>query len=195
MGLSSPSPARPRTLDHLQRLILMELPGSPSPPPEVPGVRVFCAWRYWKSNVCGAVVASIGGVGLFVAVAVILFWQSQGWEGRLWAVGIVLYAIAALWALFPGNLAAAYPYAVGLEEGKGFRFYAPFKEFYIPAQEVKRVKWSWLWAGWIVSLKRRRGLLTGFVIHVAWGRQGGELAQAIRDELAHSGSQPDDSIR
>ena len=32
--------------------------------------------------------------------------------------------------------------------------------------------------------RQRRGLLPGFVIHVAWGQQGRELAQAIRDELA-----------
>ncbi|MGH9317135.1 MAG: hypothetical protein ACRD1P_08515, partial [Thermoanaerobaculia bacterium] len=144
------------------------------------------ARRYWKSNVYGAVVAGIGAAGLFTVAGGILLWQSQGLRGRLWGAGMILYAIAAVWALVAGNWVAVYPYAVEVEEGKGFRFYAPFKKFYIPTEEVKRVKWSWLRAGWVVRLKRRRGLLTGFIIHVAWGRQGRELAQAMREELARS---------
>ena len=184
MELLGSSSTRLTTLDRIRRFFSMELPGSPSPPPEAPGVRVFRAGRYWKSNVCGAVVASIGAVGLFTAVGGILLWQSQGWEERLSGAGMILFAIAVVWALLAGNAAAVYPYAVEIEEGKGFRFYAPFKKFYVPTQEVKRVKWSWLWAGWVVRLKRRRGLLTGFIIHVAWGRQGRELAQAMGEELA-----------
>jgi hypothetical protein len=187
MELSRSSSVHPTTLDRIRQFFLMELPGSPSPPPEEPGVRVFRAWRYWKSNVYGAVVGSAGAVGLFTVVGGILLWQSQGWEGRLWGAGMILYAIAAVWALLGGNLAAVYPYAVEIEEGKGFRFYSPFKQFYIPTQEVKRVKWSWLWAGWVVRLERRRGLLIGFIIHFAWGRQGRELAQAIDEELTRRG--------
>lgn len=169
---------------HVRRFFLRELFVSPSPSPDPPGVRVFRASRYWKSNVCGAVVAGIGAIGLFGIVGGILLWQSQGWEGRQWGAGMFLFAIAAVWALFAGNAAAVYPYAVEIEESKGFRFYAPFKKVYMPIQEVQRVSWSWLWVGWVVRLRRRRGLLRGFVIHVAWGRQGRELAQAIGEELA-----------
>ena len=111
-------------------------------------------------------------------------WQGRGWEGRLWGVGLILFAITAVWGVLAGNLAAVYPYAVEIEEGKGFRFYAPFKQFYIPSQEVERVKWSWLWGGCVVRLRKRRGLLVGFIIHFAWGRQGRELAQAISQELS-----------
>lgn len=170
----------------VRRFFFRELSGSPSPAPKTPGVRAFQARRYWKSNVCGAVAAGIGATGLFIIIGAILAWGSQHWEGRLWGVGLILFAIAAVWALLAGNLGAVYPYAVEIEEGKGFRFYAPFKQFYIPTQEVKRVKWSWLWVGWIVRLRQRRGLLPGFIIHVAWGQQGRELAQAIGEELARS---------
>ncbi len=86
----------------------------------------------------------------------------------------------------PGNLGAAYPYAVEIEEGIGFRFYVPFRQFYVPIQEVKRVKWSWLWVGWVVRLRQRRGLLSCFIIHRAWAQQGRELAQAIGEQLSHS---------
>lgn len=184
MGLSNSSnmPMAAR----VRRFFFRELSGSPSSTPGTPGIRIFQAGRYWKSNVCGAIAAAIGATGLFIVVGAILAWGSQRLEGRLWGAGLILFAIVAVWALLLGNIGAVYPYAVEIEEGKGFRFYAPFKQFYIPTQEVKRVKKSWLWAGWFVRLRRRRGLLPGFIIHVAWGRQGRELAQAIREELARS---------
>jgi hypothetical protein len=184
MELLGPSSVRPGIAGRLRRALSMDLCASPSPPPEAPGVRVFRASRYWEFNVCGAMAAGVGGTVLFTVVGVVLLWQSEGWEGRLWGGAMVLFAVAAVWALLAGNAGAAFPYAVEIEEAKGFRFYAPFKRFDVPTQEVKRVKWSWLWAGWVVRLRKRRGLLPGFIIHVAWGRQGTELAQAIREELA-----------
>ena len=140
----SSSRMRLTNLDRIRQFFLTELPGFPSPPPETPGVKVFCASRFWKSNVCGAVVAGIGAVAVFTVVGVTLLWQSQGREGRLWGAGMICFAFVAVWALLVGNAAAMYPYAVEIEKGKGFRFYAPFKKFYIPTQEVRRVKWSWL---------------------------------------------------
>lgn len=168
--------------DRVRRLFFRELSASPSPAPGTPGARTFQAGRYWKSNVCGAITAGIGATGLFVIVGAILAWGSQHWQGRLWGAGLVLFAVAVFCALVPGNLGAAYPYAVEIEEGKGFRFYAPFKQFYIPTQEVKGVKWSWLWVGWVVRLRQRHGLLRSFIVHRAWGQQGRELAQAIGEE-------------
>lgn len=171
---------------HIRRFLLGELSGVPGPVPRAPRVRIFQARGYWKSNLCGAIAAGIGATALFVIIGAILAWASQSWQGRVWGVGLILFAIAALCALVPGNLGAAYPYAVEIEEGVGFRFYVPFKQLYIPTQEVKRVKWSWLWVGWVVRLRRRRGLLSGFIIHRAWAQQGRELAQAIGEQLSHS---------
>ena len=184
MELSGSSNVHPGFTGRVRRFLFRELPGSPGPPPETPGGRVFRAWHYWERNVQGVPFVVAGALGLFLVLGGILFWQSQGWEGRLWGVGLLLFTIAAVWALLAGNLGAVYPYAVEIEEGKGFRFYAPFKQFYIPTQGVKRVKWSWLWGGWVVRLRQRRGLLPGFIIHFAWGRQGRELAQAIGEELS-----------
>ena len=169
----------------VRQFLFKDLSGSPRPAPGSPGVRIFQAGRYWKSNVCGAIAAGVGASVLLVIVGGILAWGSLHLEGRLWGAGLILFAIAAVCALMPGNLGAAYPYAVEIEEGKGLRFYVPFKQFYIPIQEVKRVKWSWLWVGWVVRLRQRRGLLSGFIIHRAWGQQGRELAQAIGEQLPH----------
>lgn len=171
----------------VRRFFLKELSGSPCPGQQTPGIRVFQAGPYWKSNVCGAVAAGIGATALFLIIGAILACASAGWRGRAWGAGLIIFAIAAVWSLVAGNLGAAYPYAVEIENGKGFRFYSPFKQFYILSKEVKRVKWSWLWFGWVITLRRRRGLLTGFVIHRGWGQQGRELAQAVGEELAQSG--------
>lgn len=170
----------------VRRFLFSDLSGSPGAGAASRRVKVFRARTWWKSNVCGAVAAGTVAAGLLVAVGGILAWGSQHREGQLWGAGLILFAIAAVWALLAGNLGAVYPYAVEIEEGKGFRFYAPFKQLYIPTQQVKRVKWSWLWAGWVVGLRQRRGLLPGFVIHRAWGQQGRELAQAIGEQLARS---------
>lgn len=171
----------------MRRFLFGEIPGFPDPGPEKVGVRIFHAPRYWKSNVCGGAVAGIGAAGLFIVVGGILLWQSLGLEGRLWGAGLASFAILEVSALLAGNLAALSPYAVEVEEGKGFRFYSPFKQFYIPTQEVKRVRWSWLCAGWVIRLRRRRGLLSGFIIHRAWGQQGRELALAIEQQLTRNG--------
>jgi hypothetical protein len=137
----------------------------------------------------------VGGLGAGVFFSIlggILLWEAEGLKGRLWGAGLVLYAIAAVLALLPGNLSAAYPYAVEIKNGQSLHFYAPLKKIYVPIDEVKRIKWSWLRAGWVVKLKHRRGLLRRFIIHVAWGQQGRELARAIEEELARRVSPPSD---
>ena len=183
MEPSSSSSMHPTALGRILQFFFAELPGYSNPSPEVPGVKIFCARRFWKSNVYGAVVAGIGAAVLFTIVGGILLCQSHSRVGLLWGGGMILFAITAVWALLAGNAVGMYPYAVEVEEGKGFCFYAPFKKFYIRTEEVKRVKWSWLVAGWVVRLRHRRGLLRYFIIHAAWGQQGRDLVQAIGEEL------------
>jgi hypothetical protein len=156
----------------------------PLPDPESREARAFRAWRYWETNVCGSAVAALGALVIFCIVGGILLWGAQSGEGRLGGAGMILFAIAAAFALLQGNLASFWPYAVEIQNSEGLWVYAPFKRFYVPIEEVKRVKWSWLWAGWVIKLGKRHGLLTCFIIHAAWGRQGRELAQAIGEELA-----------
>jgi MFS family permease len=183
-SLGSPSSIARKIRERIHRFFFMELSSSPSAIPDNLGMKVFCAHRFWKSNVCGAVVGGIAGAVLFVIVGGLLLCQSHGWRGWLWGSGLILYAVVMTLALFWGNLAALYPYALEIDEGKGFRFYVPFKKLYVPTGEVKRVKWSWFVLGWVVKLRHRRGLLPCFIIHVAWGQQGRDLAKAIEQELA-----------
>ncbi len=181
MELSGFSSKLPRVAGRVRRFFLMEVSGSPGPPPETPGVRVFRAWRYW--DVRGLPIFAIVMAGFFLVLAGILIGLT---ETLPWvSVLLILYGIGVPLVLFPGKVAAFYPYATALEEGKGLRFYTPLGDIYFPIDQVRRVRWSWVYGGWVVSLKRRYGLLSGFLIHFAWGRQGRELAQAIGEELAH----------
>jgi len=104
------------------------------------------------------------------------------------SVLLILTGIGVPLVLFPGKVAALYPYAAEVEQEKGLRFYSALGEIYLPIDQVKGVRWSWVYGGWVVSLNRRYGLLSGFLIYFAWGRQGRELTQAIREELARKGS-------
>ena len=153
----------------------------PSPHVSAPDARVFRAWHYWESNVCATAVAALGVCALFLVLAGQMVWltKSISWLPAL----LILNGIGAPLALLLGNLAAFYPFAVEIQQGKALCFYAPFKKIRVPIHDVDRVKWSWLWVGWVVRLKERRGLLKWFIIHAAWGRQGRELARAIEVEL------------
>ena len=108
----------------------------PSLEPEMPGIRAFRAPWPWVFNVCGAVIAGIGGVAFFLVYGGILVWSAHRVE--LLPVILILNAIAAVAALFPGNFVAAFPYGVGIEEGKGVRLYAPFTEMFIPFNTINR---------------------------------------------------------
>jgi hypothetical protein len=180
-GLSS---VRLRIAGRVRRFFLMELFRSPSPPPETPGVRVFRAWRYWERNVRGVPFVATAVAVFFLVLGGILIGLTKAlpWVSVL----LILTGIGVPLALFPGKVAAFYPYAAELEEGRGLRLYSPLGDIYFPIEQVRRVRWSWVYGGWVVSLKRRYGLLSGFLIHFAWGRQGRELAQAIEEELARS---------
>jgi hypothetical protein len=149
-----------------------------------PKSQIFHASKVWTSNVYGAAVAGIGAAILISAMVVIMAWLSPHRAHLSFAAGLILMEIGTLLGLYPGNLIAATPFAVELEEGKGIRLYAPLKKVYIPIEEVKKVESSFLRQGTVVRLSRRHGLLTGFSIHWGFGREGQELSRAIQDELA-----------
>lgn len=155
---------------------------------ESPLLRRFEASRLWEFNVYGAVVAGIGGFVVLCVVAGIIISSGRGLDVYLIVGAMIASVILTLLCLFPGNLVAVHPFAVELEAGKGLRLLAPLKEVYIPIEDVKAVRRSYLELGWAVKLNRRHGALTRFSIHGGFGRQGGELARAIQEEIAHRGS-------
>lgn len=100
----------------------------------------------------------------------------------------MIVAIATtLVAMFPGNLLAAHPIAVELEEGKGLRLRAPLKELYIPIKEIQAVSdstvSSFFSGGILVQLSKRHGLLKSFIIDWFFGDDGKELARVLQREI------------
>jgi hypothetical protein len=153
--------------------------------------RIFKASGIWESNVWGATVAGIGTGLLMSVLAGILLFESEGPSGRRAGLGLILTIIATLLAMFPGNLIAAVPVAVELEEGKGLRLIAPLKKLYIPIEELQEVRDSTVaqifQQGTVVKLNKRHGLLKSFAIHWAFGDEGRQLARAIRQEILRRG--------
>ncbi len=139
----------------------------------------FKAARFWEFNVHAAFVAGIGGAVLLCILAGII--RAYG----LAAVLIGTVAIAFLY-LFPGNGIAFYPYEVEVEAGRGLRLFAPFKQVFIPFEDVKSIRKSFLVWGWRVDFHKGRRVLTGFAIHRAFGDQGSELVRVIERELART---------
>lgn len=168
----------------IRRFFLVELSRSPSPPPERPGVTVFRAWRYWERNVRGAPFVPMVGAPFFLVLAGILIGLSRSlpWISVL----LILTGVSTPILLLLGKVAALYPYAAEIEARKGLRLYTPLGKVYIPVDELKRVRWSWLYGGWVVNVRKRYGLLSGFIIHIAWGHEGRELARAIQEELGRT---------
>jgi hypothetical protein len=150
--------------------------------------RIFKASRVWESNVWGATVAGIGGGLLISVVAGILLFDSEGLSGTRAGAVLILTMAACFLATFPGNLIAAVPITVDLEEGKGLLLHAPLKKLYIPFEEVQEVRDSTVGQifqqGIVVKLNKRHGLMKSFVIHVAFGEQGRKLARAIQQEMS-----------
>jgi len=145
--------------------------------------RVFKAGRLWNSNVFGAALAGgLGGI-LMLIVMVIVVSGNPTANNILFAAGLALVLVLSLLCLVPGNLIAAYPYAVSLEEGKGLELRAPIRRVYIPIEDVRDVRKSYLQPGYVVRLKRRRRLLRSFLIPWYFGDQAEPLAGAIREEL------------
>jgi hypothetical protein len=155
---------------------------------ENPELRRFEASRLWESNVYGAIAGGIGGGILMCVVAGIILSAGSGFDqASLVALALIANMMLGLLLLFPGNLAAAFPYAAEIEEGRGLRVFGPLKNLYIPFEDIKEVRRSFMVLGWVVKLNKRRGALTRITIHGGFGRQGGELARALQEEIARRG--------
>jgi hypothetical protein len=145
--------------------------------------RVFKAGRFWNSNVFSAVLAGgLGGILMLVVMAIVVSGNPTA-SNILFASGLALVLVLSLVCLVPGHLIAAYPYVVSLEEGKGLELRAPIRRVYIPIEDVRDVRKSYLQPGYVVRLKRRRRLLGSFLIPWYFGDQAEPLANAIREEL------------
>lgn len=178
--LSDCSDVRTGIWGRARRFLLRDLSGSPTPPAETPGVRVFRAWRYWDPRGLPFLATAMSAFFLVLGGILIGLTRALPWVSAL----LILNGIAVPLVLFPGKVAALYPYAVQIEEGRGLRFYSALGALYFPIDQVKGVRWSWVYGGWVVSVRQRYGMLSGFLIHFAWGPQGRDLAQAIVVELA-----------
>ena len=155
----------------------------PLPNPDTRPDSVFRAPRAWERNTRGASLIAIATAILFLALA--LTEISLAGSLRWFPIFLILDVVVGVPLIFPpGNLIAMFPYAAQIDEGKGVWFYAPFNRFYVPLGEFKGIAWSYLRTGWVVRLKRRRGLVGSFVIHVAWGNRGRALVQTIEAEIA-----------
>jgi hypothetical protein len=151
--------------------------------PEFMESRLFKAGRYWNSNVFGAALAGGLGAILMLVIACIIAWMNPTPKVILFVLAWASVLLISLMCFVPGNLIAAYPYAVSLEGGKGLELRAPLKRVYIPIGDVRDVRRSYLQPGYTVRLKRRHRLLKGFVIPWFFGDQAEPLANAIREEL------------
>lgn len=151
-------------------------------------VRKFEATDLWRMNIYGATLAGLGGSILLCVVAGSVFSEGIGLDQASLLAGAMILGVI-IWVLcwYPGNLAVVHPIAVEIEEGKGLHLFAPMKTVYIPSDDLNRVQRSYLHLGWVVKLHRRHGALTRFYIHGAFGRQGGELARAIQEEIDRRG--------
>jgi hypothetical protein len=129
-----------------------------------------------------AVLSALGGVILLGVVGGILLQEGASSTEAFWFMAILALAVlAGLLAAFPGNLFAVFPYAVEVGQ-RGLRLFAPFKEIFIPIEDIRDLRHSFFQQGIVVRLSRRRGLMTRFVIHWLFGPEREALAQAI--ELA-----------
>lgn len=145
--------------------------------------RVFKAGRFWDFNVFGAAVGGAGAVILMLVMMGLVVWLNPTPHNVLFAAGLALVLVLSLLCFVPGYLIAVYPYAVSLEEGKGLELRAPTRRVYIPIEDVRDVRKSYLQPGYIVRLKHRRRLLKSFLIPWYFGDQAEPLANAIREEI------------
>ena len=130
----------------------------------------------------GATVASFGA-GMLLSTLDVIGAANGAPKSESLRIALLIWGLVLLVVLayFPGNAIARYPYEVVIEKGKGLRVYAPFKKLYIPIEDLRDVGFSG--EGSAVRLKRRRRVLTVFIIHKFFGSQGLPLADAIREEI------------
>jgi hypothetical protein len=145
--------------------------------------QVFRAGKFWNSNVFGAAVGGAGAGLLMLVLMGIVVSGNPTRNNILFAIGLALVLIVSAICFIPGNLIAAYPYSVFFEQGKGLELHAPLKKIYIPIEDVRDVRTSFLQPGYVVRLKRRHGLLRSFLIPRYFGDQAEPLADAIREEI------------
>ena len=145
--------------------------------------RIFKAGQFWSSNVFAAALGGAGGAILMLVMMCIVVWLKPVRENILFAVALVSVLIISILCFFPGNRIAAFPYAVAVHEGKGLELYAPLKKLYIPIEDVRDIRESFIQQGFVVHLTRRHRLLTSFVIHRFFGDQAEPLARAIQEEI------------
>ena len=145
--------------------------------------RIFKATRFWNSNVFAAALAgALGGVLMLVVMGLVVSGNPTR-NNILFASGLALVLVLSALCFLPGNLIAAYPYAVSIEEGRGLELRAVLKKLYIPLEEVREVKKSYLQPGYVVRLRRRHRLLKSFLIPWYFGDEAETLANAIREEI------------
>jgi hypothetical protein len=152
------------------------------------GERIFKAGQFWSSNVCMAMLGGLAGGILLLVVMIIVVSGNPTRHNVLFASVLVLTIVIYVVCVLFGNLSAAYPYAVAIEDGKGLQLYAPLKKLYIPIEDVKDVRMSLLRQGYVVRLRRSHRLLTQFVIHAFWGKQAAPLADAIQEQIRQNNS-------
>lgn len=157
--------------------------------PELSAPRVFKAARFWSSNVIGAALAGgLGGILMLIVMGIIV-WGNPAPSNIIFAIGLVLVLLGSVLCFTFGNLIAAYPYCVALEQGKGLELRAPLKKLYIPVQDLNDVRRSMFpQPGYIVRLNRRNGLLKSFLIPSYFGNQAESLVDAIREEISNTKS-------
>ena len=145
--------------------------------------RVFKAGRFWNSNVFAAALAgALGGVLMLIVMGLVVSGNPTR-NNILFASGLALVLVLSALCFLPGNLIAAYPYAVSIEEGRGLELRGVLKKLYIPLEEVRDVQKSYLQPGYVVRLKRRHRLLKSFLIPWYFGDEAEPLANAIREEI------------
>ena len=116
--------------------------------PEGAPQRVFKAGQFWSSNVSGAALGGAGAVILMSVMMGIVVWMNPDRQNILFAATLTLILVASVLCFLPGNMGAVYPYAVAVQEGKGLQLYAPLKKLYIPIEDVRDVRKSFLGQGY-----------------------------------------------
>jgi hypothetical protein len=152
--------------------------------PEPAESRIFAASQFWNSNVFGAALGGAGAGILMLIVMCIVVSSNPTPNNIRFAIGLVVVLALSVLCFVPGNLIAAYPYSVSLEEGKGLELRAPLKRLYIPIGDVRDVRKSFLQPGYTVRLNRRHRLLKSFLIPAFFGDQAEPLANAIQEEIS-----------